>query len=101
ELHPVLSCPLGPVEGPVRGREELPLAGSGPVLGHAEAAGDPYPRPVTALEGALRQGLADAVGELGPAGHIGPRQEEDELLAAPATRQVGVADGRAKHAREL
>jgi len=43
----------------------------------------------------------EPVGELGGADRIGAGEQQEELLATPATREVGVADGRAKDGGEL
>src|SRR5206468_8480854 len=65
KLDPIFALALGPVEGPVGRREELPLVSAGSVLGHPAAAGDRHDLAVAAQEGALGEGGADAIGELG------------------------------------
>ena len=49
----------------------------------------------------LGEGRADAVRELAPADRVGAGQQQQELLAAPAAGEVGVANGRPQHGREL
>ena len=44
-------------------------------------------------DGAAGEGPPDPLGELGPAGDVGARQDEDELLPAPAPSEVDVPDG--------
>jgi len=101
ELHPVLSCAFGPVQGTVGRGEELPHVASGPVLGDAEAAGDGHRFPVAARKRALREGLADTIGEKCAARRVGSGQKEEELLAAPAAGEVGLAEALAEDGREL
>src|SRR5205823_5631239 len=100
-FDPVLALLLGLVQGAIGLAKELALPLAGPMLGHAEAAGDPERGPVAAVERALPEGGPDALGELGAALLVRSREEEDELLAAPAAGEVGLAQRAAQDARKL
>ena len=69
------------------------------MLGHAEAGGDANGR--RTWEARLGKLGPDAVRELRRADRVGARQQKQELLAAPAAGEVGVAERRAKDVREL
>src|SRR5205823_5892599 len=100
-FDPVLAAALGLVEGPVGGFEELVHLPAGPMLRDAEAAGDADDATRPAEEGALAERRPHTLGELSAAGRVGARQQEQELLAAPAPRDVGLTNGRAEDAGEL
>src|SRR5581483_9828737 len=100
-FDPVLPMPLRLVQCPVGLGEQLPLASAGAVLGHSEAAGNPENCPFTPVEGSLAQRRPDALGKLGAALGVGAREQNDELLPAPAAREVGLADGQPEDGGEL
>src|SRR3954469_1848019 len=60
----------------------------------AEAGGDPQLGPVVEDDGRRLDRLPDALGELRAAGEVGAGEDERELLPAPASRGVDLADGR-------
>src|SRR5579884_981817 len=90
-LDAILAGALGAVERAVCGDEELLAVRLSRVLGHAEAGGDAETRRIRDLPGAERD--ADPFSELHRSLQVGAGQQEQELLAAPASRDVGLADG--------
>src|SRR5205807_1989601 len=92
-LDPVLAGPLRLVEGAIGLEDELVRRRSLGEGGDAEARGEDDRRAVGADEDAVPQRLAHALGELGGAVAIGAREDEQELLPAPARDEVDVADG--------
>src|SRR3989442_4069814 len=91
--HTVLARALRLVERSVRGLDEGLLRAVVRMGGDAEARGDRDPRPVRGEDETLLESDAHALGEPCAALGVGRRQDQDELLAAPAARRVHPARG--------
>src|SRR6266702_308471 len=92
-LDSVLAVALRLVEGCVGGREELRGSRGGRRRGDAEARGDGYGRPVGRQDDPAGECEADPLGHLRAAREIRAREDEQELLPAPAAGEVDVAQG--------
>ena len=71
------------------------------MAGDAEARGHIEARAVGGDERALGEGRPHALRDLGRSGRVGPRQDQAELLAAPARGEIDLASRRAEHVGEL
>src|SRR5207247_7480859 len=91
-LDAVLAVPLRLVERAVGLEDELVRRGGLREGGDAEARGEDDRRAVGADEDAVAERPAHALGELHGAVAVGAREDEQELLAAPARDEVDVAD---------
>src|SRR5207244_11556719 len=100
-LHSVLPAPLRFVERGVRAYEELLPRRAAGGRRDAEARGEVDGRSVQGEGRVVGEVLADTLGEVDAALGVGAREDEDELLAAPAAREVDVADRRAKDGAEV
>src|SRR5919108_2073392 len=100
-LDPVLAVPLGLVEGSIRGREELGGTARRGRRRHAEARGDWDGVALRREDDPPGEGRADPLRHLRTTAQIGPREDEEELLPAPASREVDAAEGCLEHGREL
>src|SRR6476469_2926500 len=97
----VLAAPLRLVERAVGGGDD-PVSGRRLREGRdAEADGDVDPGAVGRKDRPLLQGDARALGEARGAVEVGARQDDRELLAAPACRDVDLADRLAQRLGEL
>src|SRR6266508_89374 len=100
-LDPVLPCALRLVERGVGSRKELCDRGRGRRSGHAEAGSDRDRSPFDREDDAPCERGPDPFRDLGPAGEIRAREDEDEFLAAPAPGEVDVAQRLLEEYREL
>src|SRR5438876_5626230 len=100
-LDPVLPGPFRLVHGRIRCCKELGGHLRGRNGGHPEAGADRDRAAVHREQGPAAEQAADALGQLGPAFEIGPRQDENELLPTPAAGEVDVPDGLLEECGEL
>src|SRR6266540_5379097 len=91
-LDPILAGPLGLVHRGVGGREELGGSRRSRCRGDAEARSHGDRRPVRRKDDPAGERDADALRDLRSAVEIGAREDEEELLAAPPTGEVDVAE---------
>src|SRR6266566_3081798 len=92
-LDPVLAGPFCLVHGRIGRREELGGGLRWGDRGDPEAGRDGDRGAVDGEDGPAGEGHPDPLGELGPARDVSARQDEDELLPAPAPSEVDVPDG--------
>src|SRR5437588_7001095 len=90
-LDPVLAVALALVASCVGGGVEVGRGGRGRRRGDAEAGGDGNRRPRGGKRDPPGEREADPLGNLGATREIRAREDEEELLPAPATRKVDVA----------